>query len=544
MKSFKRYGKIALTTISLAFACVSSPAQGIATNLVAYNFNTNQVYGIWGVPPMVQWDPTTDASNNPASGSMQLTVSINGGQYVLRDGSTPWYSPLPLQGSVVFTNLSWDMRYDVSSAIRTNTLPAGVYGSQGPSSLDFGYMRVGSLTSGFGQDWYYYFAIPATNGLGQPNTNWQHISIDLTTTAGTLSDLHVNGLADTMFGMDGGAFGNASLNGTQIIWFDNITYSGFIAVPHPHLSIQRTTPALRMFGGNGTFGRSQLTLADNNESWIGGPFPISYSMTLMDDATNFQAPIDTHIQIIQGNFNFSGADYTQPNTLWLQIIGGAHPTNTTCTAQVAWKTNYPDANPTNIMLTITNPVRAGTWTLTFLSDTNGTLTAPGAAPVPFNLGTLADADAITDFGSPVQVRFGIHNNGNGANSGFPDDWASISVSGTAGLSGTNHTEDFTKKGTDQLDTTFWNLATSDGANMQVLVPTNAPYWVTWNTPDTGFYPEIATNVTGPWLPYNTNNCLICPILELSSHAGQEWLLILQQNLPLSPTAYFRLSTSP
>jgi hypothetical protein len=39
-------------------------------------------------------------------------------------------------------------------------------------------MRVGS-SKNYDQDWFYYFAIPATNGLGQPNTNWVHVSIPL-----------------------------------------------------------------------------------------------------------------------------------------------------------------------------------------------------------------------------------------------------------------------------------------------------------------------------------------------------------------------------
>lgn len=305
-------------------------------------------------------------------------------------------------------------------------------------------------------------------------------------------------------------------------------------------------------------------MADNNESWIGGPFPISYSITLLGNATNFNGTLDTHIQIIQGNNNYSGFDYTAANTLWLQILGGANPTNTTCTAQVAWKTNFPASNPANIMLAITNPVRAGTWTLTFLSDTNGTLTAPGAAAVPFNLGILSDADATADFASPVQVRFGIQNNGNTSNGGLPDDWASISVSGTAGLSGTNYTENFTQEGTNQLDTTFWNLATSDGgAGQTFLVATNAPYWVKWNTPDAGFVLATATNVqSGPWkLPefYNSYTDGTNSIATLTTQAKVRWNLMQTYYLPtadgsqgtngvaggpLSRNAFFRLQTNP
>jgi hypothetical protein len=564
-----------LAAIALAIGSNSLNAQ--VTNFIAYNFNTNSdgsdptVNTPWGVSwgnwfggafQGVAGDPSNDSSNNPASASMKVNLNWPG-QYVLRDGQYgPTYAPLDLN---VFTNLSFDIRYDVSSAIRTNTTAAGVNGSQGPGSMDFGFMRVGSISPPFtyGQDWFYYFAISATNGAGDPNTNWQHVSVNLTTTAQTLSDLAANGIAGVMFGMDGGAYGNASLTGPQILWIDNIEFSGYVKpVPPPVMSIQKASPALRMFGGVGQFGRAQVTLADNNESWIGGPFPISYSMTLTGNAGSFPTPLDTHIQIIQGNNNYSGFDYTSVNTMWLQIISTS---SNACTAQIAYKTNGPaaGANPNIVALSITNPVRAGTWTLTFLSDTNGTLTAPGTAPIPFTLG-LADADAIADFSTPVQVRFGIQNNGNPLNGGIPDDWANISVSGTAGLSGTNYTEDFTKEGTNSLDTTFWNLATSDGGPGQTyLIATNAPYWVKWNTPDTGYVLATGTNiVSGPWkLPefYNSYTDGTNVVANQTTQAKVRWNLMQQYYLPtadgsqgtnqtvggpLSPKAFFRLQTNP
>src|SRR5262249_51365749 len=148
------------------------------------------------------------------------------------------------------------------------------------------------------------------------------------------------------------------------------------------------------FGGTTQFGRAQVTLVDGNETWAGGTFPVNYSFTILDDATS-PGNLDVHIHIIQGNNNYSGADYTSANVLWLQIISGTGG-NTTCNANISWKTNdfSTGSNPNqhNIALALANPVLAGTWTLTFLSNTNGTLTAPGAAPVPFNLGPLSDTD--------------------------------------------------------------------------------------------------------------------------------------------------------
>jgi hypothetical protein len=245
--------------------------------------------------------------------------------------------------------------------------------------------------------------------------------------------------------------------------------------------------------------------------------------------------------------------------LWLEIISGTGA-NTTCIADVSWKTNFPDHNPPeqNTALTITNPVLAGTWTLKFLSDTNGTLTAPGNVNVnvPFTLGSLADADAIAAFSPPVQVRFGHENYGNAANGGVPHYWANIIVSNAA--SGLNINEDFTKEGTNQLDTTIWDLNTSDGVGNINLVPTNAPYWVRWTTSDTGFTLVTATNLTNTnsWqLPEFYNNYAdgTNTVATQVTQGGQRWVMMLPWYLPtanglpggpLAPYAFFRLTTEP
>jgi hypothetical protein len=290
------------------------------------------------------------------------------------------------------------------------------------------------------------------------------------------------------------------LVGPQTIWFDNIQLSGQIPnPPPPTLSIEKAVPALRLFGGSGQFGRSQLQVVGANESWVGGTFPVTYSFTALDNATS-PGGLDYHIHFIQGTDAYSGADYTQPNVLWLQIISGSG-TNTTCVANVSWKTNAPATNPNQtvsgaIALTITNPVLAGTWTLAFNSNTNGTLTAPGANPVPFTL-ALTEDEVITYFSNPLELRFGIQNFGNPANGGVPHDWARISVSGTAGL---QINEDFTKQGTNQLDPAVWDLGHSDGLNLVNLVPTNAPYWVKWTLPDAGFALVSGTSLAERPLP--------------------------------------------
>ena len=561
MKTIGLYVWGILAAISLALTSISSHAQ--PTNWMLYNFDTDQVsatpyseaWGNWfgGYFIGVAFDSTQDSSNNPASGSMQLLLTCTGSdQYVLNDGINPAPNYDGNNGLVnittLFTNISFDMRYDVSSAIRTNA----------NGTLDFGAMRMGSRNAAFAQDWYYNFTISATNGVGLPNTNWIHISVDLRQVAANFADL-APGLIDIIIGMDGANFGNNVLKGNQTIWFDNIQYIGFAApVPPPTVAIQKTTPALRMFGGNGVYGRSQVSLVDLSDGWIGGTYPVSYSFTLLGNAST-PGNLDTHIQFIpldwdssayEGN---SGADYWAANELWLRILSGTGTSQ--CIADISWKTNSAFSNPTNTDLMITNSVRAGTWTLTFNSDITGTLTAPGASPVPFTL-SMSVADArnylsgtnvdIDDF--PITGTIGIT-----ANGGVPDDWARISVSGPAG---TNFNSNFTTMTSAQIDTNVLDLANSDGTSMQVLIPTTAPYWITWNTPDNGFALVTATKLNGPWLLpefYNGYADGTNSVATQSLHAGQQWNLMLPQYLPtvngspggpVSPTAFFKLQNPP
>jgi len=523
-----------LTALALTLTAGSLKAQ--PTNRTLYNFDTDQVtaspynsaWGNWfgGVFQGVSWDPSNDSSNNAASGALQLQLNYPGGnQYVLWDGGSPNYAPLDLG---TFTNLSFDIRYSENSAIRTNAGAGN--GSQGAGSLDFGYMRMGSRGPSFSQDWIYYFAIPATNGAGTPNTNWNHVNVDLRLVTQNYGDLSA-GLVNLIFGMDAGAYGNGPLRGPQTLWIDNIQLSGAIPKPPPPtLSLVKTVPALRLFGGSGQFGRAQLQLVDTGESWISGAFPVSYSFTALDNATS-PGGLDYHIHFIQGGNGYSGADYTDNNVLWLQIISGSG-TNTSCVANVSWKTNAPGSNPDQhtVALRITNSVLAGTWTLTFLSNTNGTLTAPGAAPVPFSL-AMDEIDAITDFASPMEVRFGIQNNGSTANGGIPHDLARITVSGTLA---THIDEDFTKEGTNQLDNTIWDLGHSDGLGVVNLVPTNAPYWLKWTLPDNAF-----TLISGSSLKDSTNWNPLANVTSISQ-GGQRWTLLPSTSLPASPINFFSL----
>ena len=246
-----------------------------------------------------------------------------------------------------------------------------------------------------------------------------------------------------------------------------------------------------------------------------------------------------------------GADYGNTNCLWLQILSdgaGGY------TADVAWKTNAVNANPNDgtvghTVLSIASAHSpAGTWTLTFSNATTGSLTAPGVGTTGF---TIADPKVAADFGNPCVLVVGNQPNGVSAAEGLPSDYASISVTGVAGI---KENDNFT---TAPSISPYWDLSNCDNTNTLALVTTNYPYWVKWTLPDTGFGLAVSPTVSsGPWyLPefYNgyfdvptpmalgkltwylvPSDCLPLPIVGGTPQIGQ----------PHLPNAFFRLSNPP
>jgi hypothetical protein len=435
-------------------------------------------------------------------------------------------------------------------------------------------MRAGAWDN-WGQDWFYYFSIPATNGLGHPNTNWTHISIPINQSNTIAFWPALTSISDVLIGMDAGAGGNVAnglnyggvplslangeppvnntnLNGTQIYWVDNIEFigpAGGIVHPPPVMSIEAAKPGLRAFiGAASIYARSQLTSIDQNQSWVGAgtTYPVTYSFTLLDfpDVSQVQA----HLELIPGPAYTGnpGADYGNTNCLWLQILSdgaGGY------TAVVAWKTNSVNNNPNHTELSIarTNSP-AGTWTLRFTSATAGTLSGPGASLLPF---TITDPHVTANFGNPCVLVIGNQPNGVSAGEGLPSDYASITVTGVAG---THENDNFT---TASSINPHWDLSNCDNTNTLALVTTNYPYWVKWTLPDTGFGLAVSPTVSsGPWyLPefYNgyfdvptpmalgklrwylvPSDCLPLPIVGGTPQIGQ----------PHLPNAFFRLSNPP
>jgi hypothetical protein len=497
------------------------------------------------------WDPTSDAQNNPNSGSLKITGVFSGGnQYAVTDlgagaDSYPGISP-PITNGVGLFTFQCDVRFDPSSATTVNG-----------SVTNYGHLEFGPIPPYNASDDFGSVEVPVGT------TNWVHVSFNLNPAA----DANLLSIGGIFIKINGGYYGTHAITGTNILWVDNIEFTASSSPPAPPapptLSIAKAVPELRIFAGSivNNYDREELATMDGSQSWIGQP-GASYSFTLLDYPANIN---QTQIFLVPtGGSNLGGnavypneyVEYQAANMLWMVINPGP---GTNVTAFVQWKTNSPNANPTNTALQITNSTAVGTWTLAFSGNSTGTLTAPGGTPQSF---TIGDANVVADFGNPLTAYFGLQPNST-AGEGQYEDWGSIVVTHVAGV---NESEDFTEE---PLGTAagggvsaVWTNNSAQVASLVVVATNDLPaYWVSWTLPAVNYGLATSMNVNGsantplPWVTpeYFIDYAYGDTFPSQSQQGSKVWSMIPTYGLPTTnglqygmggvgpaPSAFFKL----
>jgi hypothetical protein len=435
----------------------------------------------------VLWD-SSDASNNPNSGSLQIQAyypdsgigGCCGPQFVVMDGYGGINPPLIGNGgppsAALATNVEFDIRFDPSSLYDTNT-------------MNWPTIEVGTRGTGFSQPDFGTVTIPVTQ------TNWVHESLPIAPNAiwTNIPNIFFKYYTTTLS------------NGWVKLYVDNIIFTtASVPIVPPTMAIQKTTRALRVFAGStvNTYDREQLTSVDTNQSWVGGSYPVSYSFRLLDfpePPSDQLAIFRYHIFLVPVNYaggnsfaNNEYIEYQANNNLWLNV-NATNPAYVT--ADISWKTNLPNNNPNNTALLISNATAVGTWTLTFNSASTGTLTAPGASPVPFNL----PPDAAAQFANPLVAFFGVQ-----PDSGWGEGkWTDVAQIQTVGVAspGVPINSDFTTA--TSIDTNIWDTSNSAQPSSLVLVQNTDAWWVYWTYPDYGSILGTKADLGDSAVPWKT-----------------------------------------
>jgi hypothetical protein len=472
-----------------------------------------QWWGGGGAGATMIWDGTLDAANDPNSGSVRYEANFvgNAGEQFMTfftiANRWQWDGGYVLDATT-YTNLSFDLRVDSSSGQRVN-------------NNDFGWLEIGLVTDGWATTYLPGRSIPLS-----ASGAWMHFDYALQPTLANIDK--VVGFFIKMWS-DGGHTNSLIFN------VDNFMITkptAPVIIPPPTVTLAKAGPSGVQIIMDETYQWQRHAIATPAAGgpylWTSqGSYPVSYSCTIADfPAATPHEGFEAHMYLVNGDTGggsqTSGSpDWNVPDIFIFRlentVAGGAQ-------AQIQWKTNFPNANATNIPVIVDVPSAVGTWTVTFTSATEGYLTGPGVTATNFTL----PADAVANNFSPASsfLQFGMFKNDNendGHNYGIHGTFSRVKFDGQLAA----FDDDFS--GPTLTDKYAWRK-TSNTA-VQHLAPGTA--WVLdWTLPASGFSAQVAPAVTGPWSPAVFYNSF------LSGPKVRNF--VAQSGLPAAASGYYRL----
>jgi hypothetical protein len=521
-----RFSRITLATLALAALTGIGQAQTF-TNVVVSQFNGSEPFQTlnywWGLSAFTPSfdssvnNTTTLAPNDPASGSLKSTADWTGTSGNGNGAPEPqlmiwnalagaqWNDSVKVNG--YYYDLNFDLMVDPSSA----KTAAG----------DFGHVRAGVTISGWGQ--VQLWDVPAYTNVG-----WTHVHayIDPATPGvDTVTGFWLNWPWQT------DAANAGAIQGLQTFWVDNIIFSTNLTKPlNPPTATLKPAPPAGPSGltisslGSAQYDRNAIATL-NPESWLDASGPVTYSLTVAKyPGTNYPS-YQTHIMLVQNPQKpgtEAAPDWNEANALLLDIENQA---DGTVIANLRYKTNQVGGNSqlfgSGFLGSVTSTNGGlGTWSMTFVNNTNVILTAPTGAT---NLVSFPDEQALRDnFSDPVIAYFGAQPN-------TTADIGQSIVLTNVKITGTQNPVNDSFSGS-AVNTNVWVLRAAQPANVYIPL-SDAAYVLSWTLPDTNFKLQIAPSILGPWADAGLTNTSI--------QGSIKTVIVPRSALPSTGPAFFR-----
>lgn len=513
-KYIRHLGTAALS----AGICVCTMNAGLAaTNYIIDTYpvstGTNDVlaWQSWwgGAPFTVSFDPTMDANDDTNSGSVRFDVDFTPLQPPPNDGNDR-FMIRPLDTALeniggLYGSLEFDLYWDPNSALDDN----GTF-------CKFNHVPIGNNFN----DWEW------NNSAYYVPTNlpavWHHVVHPFPV---TYSPPTLDAWSFYLYEFNGPG-GENHVRGPMTFWVDNIMFvTNPVPPAPPQLAIQKApaSQGLQMYASLfNNPGSRQGIRAVNPVAWVSSPDPVKFSITVAGFPDAGHNGFETHVWLVPGAPGSETApDHNEPNVAYIRILNNA---DGTATASFRYKTNSPglsgdavyDPNTAGV---ISNSTPLGTWSVTFTSDTNVTLSTPGGTSTNFTL----PEDVVAQFNSPVYFYLGVTPNAGGNITQSAQFSRAQIVTGTT----TNLDDSFSVA---PLDTFNWTTI-ADDPNSVFIWPADADYWVSWTLPDTAFVLQNTTDLLddGSWSD-------MVPAVQFQNNIRRQALLT---NSPAA-ASYFRL----
>ena len=450
---------------------------------------------------IMTWDPTMNNGGAPGSGSVLFDTYWPGVPENTTDGGQNqiWGTFATVGGNQYDFSVSVDgTKYDsISFDVHANAdCPTNAAGNICDLTVGFflNSFAIGGATT-------VTVPISATNG-------WYHVVAPVNKTDAALSTLAVGWAIDINCYSGPNTILYTNTTPTHL-WIDNIQVNRETnAPPPPTVSFTKTVPGLAQFANAGpNYNRQDIYTYTNGSSsltWVGQPKPVKYSWTIASFPpaaySNFFAGL-TLTPDAASSVTYADPDWSAANVVW---VGMQNNADGTVTAGIAWKTNQPANNtqlyaapgqliPYNVETNgFTVPSAVGTWTLTFTSDTDMTLTAPNGAvtnaSLPSYVAALYNGYVGADLYSAATVD---------PNIGQYCTFSAYSITGV----GTPVNENFAASGI--LSSPYLSLI-SQGYALTVTNPPNQIFvtaadadWFIWSLPSTGYSPVTSASLSSP-----------------------------------------------
>ena len=241
----------------------------------------------------------------------------------------------------VYTDITFDFKLDPATA------PA--------KDGTFGTLNIGLVTDGWATSQQGTYTIPANA------TNWTHVTIPINpTTAG----------ADKTVGEYINMWSGGNYTNTLSFNVDNIYLqpsTNAAPLPPPTMALEKAGPSgveIIMDGTGDQWQRNGISTPAGGGPYLWtsqGTYPVSYSCTITnfpDIATHLG--FEAHMYLVNldtapcGSDTSGSPDWGVPDLLIFRVENSA----TNVFAQIQWKTNYPNANATNVPVAVYRPQRA------------------------------------------------------------------------------------------------------------------------------------------------------------------------------------------
>ena len=310
-----------------------------------------------------------------------------------------------------------------------------------------------------------------------------------------------------------------------------------VAVPAPTLTL-RAAPsqtALRIVSGPQQYDRQNIATdtTANDYGWVGGgAMPVTYSLTIASFPGPAYAGLQAHVFLVPNSTGATAPDYVEPSVLMLDIQGHA---DGTASAWFRYKINTPNDNAflygagtLGQLDCSAGPL--GTWSMSFLNDTDITLTAPNGATKALS---FPDAAAVRNaFGGRVTAYFGNQAN-DPAQIGQATTFSRIEITNAPRAQPIQ--EAFPGPDLNQHPTNVswqWVKLAASPAGISVVV-TEGGLALSWSLPDDGFSLQFSPSLSTPgWIDPGLQNIV--------SQGTSKTVFIPRSALPNAASGFFRL----